>query len=130
MIILFLIASLLAANEYTEVRIDMSHDLLKDEIRNVMNIKNPHLLELMTPILENKINERGREALHNADVMKKYVTECIEESFNRKEIQAAEFKINSENNIRRARIAACANIATCVITAAVILTVQLTECEK
>lgn len=121
----------LQANEYTDVRVDMDNDkYLRDELKNVFHITNPQLVAYATPILERKLTERGKEALHNADVLKKYMSEAIEESFVHKEIEAGHYKINSENNIRKARIAACTNIVTCLITAGVVMAVQFSECGK
>lgn len=119
------------ASEYTEVRLDMNNDTyLRDELKNVFNITNPALVNYAAPLLERKLNERGKEALHNADVMKKYMSESIEEAFIHKDIEAGNYKINSENNIRKARIAACTNIVTCLITAGVVMAVQFSECSK
>ncbi len=131
MIILFLLTSILSANEYTDIAINVDNNTyLKDEIKNVFNITNPQLLDYAVPLLERKLTQRGMEAIHNADVMKKYMSESIEEAFTHKEIEAGNYKINSENNIRRARIAACTNIVTCLITAGVVMAVQFSECGK
>lgn len=131
MLFLLICAFAMHASEYTEVRLDMNNDTyLRDELKNVFNITNPALVNYAAPLLERKLNERGKEALHNADVMKKYMSESIEEAFIHKDIEAGNYKINSENNIRKARIAACTNIVTCLITAGVVMAVQFSECSK
>ncbi len=132
MIYLLLLATMVVTandNHHIAINID-DNSYLKDEMKNIFNITNPQLLDYAVPLLERKLTQRGREAIHNADVMKKYMSESIEEAFTHKEIEAGNYKINSENNIRRARIAACTNIVTCLITAGVVMAVQFSECGK
>ena len=105
-------------------------DKAEKVLEKVIPINNNSLKQALTPVLRQKLSDHAIQVVDNEDIIRKCVSESIETVFNHKDIEANTYKIESENSLKKARLAVISNIATALITATVVLAVQFTECQK